>query len=252
LRTAAPNDRQRLYASVYDELFQFTPDHPQLTRKRLPEEQAAGVVTRLKLLERFLTPDTVFMEVGSGDCSLAARIADRTKRVYAVDVSAEITKGLQLPSNLELIICNATDIPVRPGQVDVAFSYQLIEHLHPADAREHLISVVQALKPSGIYVCVTPNRLSGPHDISKYFETEARGFHMKEYTTNELTALMRGVGFSSVRAVVSARGRFAHLPTGPIAALERLLGPFPAQWRTRIAEGPMFRQLLGVMLVARK
>jgi hypothetical protein len=64
----------------------------------------------------------------------------------------------------------------------VAYSYQLMEHLHPGDALEQLVNIYQALKRDSVYCCVTPNRISGPHDISVYFDTVAQGLHLKEYS----------------------------------------------------------------------
>jgi SAM-dependent methyltransferase len=252
LRQAGRTERAALYSAVYDELFQRVPDHPQLTRKASPTAQAHAVETRLHLLSRFLGPTSVFMEIGPGDCSLSLAVAKRTRRVYAVDVSAEITRQRSLPDNFELIICEGASIPVPPGSVDVAFSYQLIEHLHPVDAQEHVENVYRALAPGGCYVCVTPNRLNGPHDISRFFDTEARGFHMKEYTNSELTSLFKERGFSSVQQLCGARGRLFLVPTGPVRSLERTISPLPFAWRSRIAKGPVIRQLLGVTIVATK
>jgi SAM-dependent methyltransferase len=141
---------------------------------------------------------------------------------------------------------------VKSGQVNVAFSYQLVEHLHPVDAREHVANVYKALAPGGVYVCVTPNRLNGPHDISKYFDTQASGFHMKEYTTWELASLLRSAGFSSVRLLFGARGHFMQLPPAPVRQLEKVLSPLPRAVRMRVARGPVLRQLLGVTIVATK
>lgn len=252
LRSASKAERQHLYATVYDELFRQVSDHPQLTRKKNAGELAEAVATRLRLLAPFLRLDSVFMEIGCGDCSLASQVARRAQHVYAVDVSAEITKGLTFPPNLELLICDGSNVPVSPGRVDVAFSYQLIEHLHPADAIDHIENVHRVLKAGGVYVCVTPNRLSGPHDISKYFETEARGFHMKEYTTWELADLFKGAGFSSSRVLFGTRGRFLLLPPAFVRPLEQLIAPLPYRTRTRLAASPIIRQLLGVAIVARK
>ncbi len=252
LRRASKADRRELYSSVYDELFRQVPDHPQLTRKANPTEQAEAVATRLRLLNRFLRQDSVFMEIGPGDCSLSLQVAQRSRHVYAVDVSAEITKNQSFPRNFELIICDGANIPVPAGKVDVAFSYQLVEHLHPVDACEHLENVYRALKPGGVYLCVTPNRLSGPHDISKYFDSEATGFHMKEYTSWELGDLLRQAGFSSIRLLCGTKGRFLRVAPGPIGALERAISRLPRSLRAPIADAPVVRQLLGVTIVARK
>jgi len=252
LRQAGASERAALYSAVYDELFRRVPDHPQLTRKGSPAAQEHAVATRLQLLARFLDPDSVFMEIGPGDCSLALAVARRVRRVYAVDVSAEITRQQSPPDNFELIICEGASIPVPAGSVNVAFSYQLIEHLHPVDAREHVVNVHRALAPGGRYICVTPNRLNGPHDISRFFDTDARGFHMKEYTNADLTNLLTEGGFSRVQLLCGARGRLFLVPASPVASLEHLLGGLPFALRHRIAKAPIVRQILGVTVVATK
>jgi hypothetical protein len=98
-----------------------------------------------------------------------------------------------------------------------------MEHLHPDDAFDQLQNIYNALVPGGIYICITPNRLTGPHDISRYFDEFATGFHMKEYTTLELSNLFRKVGFSRVRAYVGAKGKYLGFPVSPIALCELVL-----------------------------
>ena len=51
--------------------------------------QADDHAAQLRLLQRFLTPATTFLELCEGDYSLALTIAERVKRTYAaLDVSA--------------------------------------------------------------------------------------------------------------------------------------------------------------------
>jgi hypothetical protein len=94
--------------------------------------------------------------------------------------------------------------------------------------------------------------LNGPHDISRFFETEARGFNIREYTTSELARMIEQAGFSSSRILVGARGRFLQLPLAPAWALEQLLEPLPHSVRKPIALAPVVRQLLGVTIISRK
>ena len=42
----------------------------------------------------------------------------------------------------------------------------------------------------GVYICITPNRVSGPHDVSRGFDEVATGFHMHEYTGREIRPLV--------------------------------------------------------------
>lgn len=248
LRNAPEESRGQLYAECYDELFRRVPDHPQLQRKADPAEQREAVDIRARLVTHLLPPEGVFLEVGPGDCSLAIRMCERAKDVYAVDVSAEITGRLSPPSNFHLLLSGGTDLPVPDNSVDVAFSYQLIEHLHPDDAQQHLLEVCRTLRPGGVYLCVTPNRLNGPHDISKYFDDVARGFHMREYTNGELGRLFGSAGFRRADPVITLGGTLVVVPLPLLRAVEGVLMLLPSRIRRSLAAAPVMYRALGVTM----
>ena len=72
-----------------------------------------------------IAPDDVVLEIGAGDLRLALRIAERARKVYAVEVNPLVIGpaleiiGLHLPRNLYVVCANALDFPV-PPQVTVA------------------------------------------------------------------------------------------------------------------------------------
>ncbi len=253
LKQAPTHERARLYTQVYDELFQKIPDHPQLTEKQSQQTRQRAVLHQLNLLSRFLTPETMFLEIGAGDCALSCAVAPRVKKVFAVDVSPEITRNAQLPDNAELIILeNGTKLPILPESVSLAYSYQLMEHLHPDDARVQLSSIYRVLKPGGKYVCVTPNRLSGPHDISYYFDDTATGFHLKEYTATELAQLFFSAGFAKPSFYAGGKGFYIRFPLFFVRVLEKMLTRLSPHARKKIARTFLARALLGITLAAQK
>jgi SAM-dependent methyltransferase len=136
--------------------------------------------------------------------------------------------------------------------VDLAYSNQLMEHLHPDDAWEQLRGICDTLKPGGKYVCITPNRLSGPWDISMYYDEAATGFHLKEYTVKELVAIFARAGFKKVFAYAGARGVYLRFPVVLLVLLEKALQQLPLRCRSRIARSLGVRILLGIRLVGVK
>jgi hypothetical protein len=90
--------------------------------------------------------------------------------------------------------------------------------------------------------------MSGPHDVSQYFDREATGFHLREYRVNELVALFRSAGFARFRAYVGKDGRYARVPLGLVAAAEQLAAVLPLRAR-KLAP---LRLLLGLRIVAVK
>ena len=251
LRNATKRERGKLYFSIYDELYRRVPHHPQL-RKRNNSGLNDALRGRLKFIRHYIDSNTTFLEVGPGDCYLSIQIAALVKHVYAVDVSDEITKKAVFPGNLKLILSDGVSIPAPEESVDVAFSYQLIEHLHPDDAAEQLINLYRALKPGGIYICLTPNKLYGPHDISKHFDEESTGLHLKEYTNRELHQLFRNCGFDRIRVLAGARGSYLSIPPVLIFMLEHVLARLPFNIRRIIAGNPLFRITLGCRIIGSK
>jgi SAM-dependent methyltransferase len=252
LRTAPRGQRGPLYRAVYDELYQRVPHHPQLTRKSSPDLTQQAVAPQVRLLRQFVGPQSRVLEIGPGDCELSVSLAQLASQVYGLDVSEEITSRSSLPSNCKLILSDGTSVPLPADSVDVAYSNQLMEHLHPDDALAQLQGIFRCLRPGGVYICITPNRLNGPHDVSRHFDLVATGFHLKEYTAGELTRLFRKVGFRRVHSLVGRKGVFVPMPLWPVLALEAGLSLMPVKARRTVALTAPCRALLGVRLVATK
>ena len=184
LRTAPASDRPRVYGEVYDELFSKILDHSQLAVD--PARRALVAKDRLKLVKRFCDRNAALLEIGAGDCEFSLAACREVGRVVAVDVSAEILNFDATHQNLEVYLTDGTTFPLEDGSIDVVFSDQLIEHLHPEDVATQMREVRRVLSPKGVYVCITPNRANGPHDISGYFDDNARGLHLREYNSTKL------------------------------------------------------------------
>jgi SAM-dependent methyltransferase len=229
LRESSREERRTLYTSLYDELFQRVPMLSCSQPAQQPSSRDTAEMTshQWRFLQRFLRRDAIFLEIGAGDCTTSLVVAKFVKKVYALEVSEEITKSLIGPQNFELILFDGCSIPLPSESVNIAYSHQVMEHLHPDDALEQLTSIHKTLTSQGIYICVTPNRLSGPHDISKRFDVVATGFHLKEYTNTELSNLFKQVGFSKVRAYAGVIGIYMRFPLFLLQLLESLLGRLP-------------------------
>lgn len=250
---AAPRkERLRLYAELYTELFARVPDHPQITRPKNEQERLQLVDLQVQLLKRYLGPGTRFLEIGTGDGAVSRLVALRAAKVYAVDVTDSVFQKSPTPDNLEFVLSDGTSIPLPDGCCDVAYSHQLLEHLHPDDALEQTRSICRALEPGGSYVCLTPNALSGPHDVSQFFEDEPKGFHLREYTVATASQLMHEAGFGRVTCFACLGGRFYRVPMAVMRLVEMSLGVVPAGLRKRIARTSAMTGFLGAAIAARK
>ncbi len=246
LKVANREERKRIYESMYDELFRLVPDHPRLTRKQDPEETRLTNELRLKLIGDWLDPGATVAEFAPGDCRFAATLASRVRHVYGIDISDQRGAGVESPSNFQLIVYDGYDTDAIPdGCIDLAYSDQLIEHFHPEDLAGHLKLARRLLRPGGQYVFRTPHALTGPHDVSMYFSDEPQGFHLKEWTFQELGALLRNLGYSRTTGYWFGGGHRIRMPDAYFSTCEHALALVPRR-RAR----PVARYLLPEVVIA--
>jgi SAM-dependent methyltransferase len=231
-RLLSASETRGLYSAVYDEFLRRVPHHPSLTLREDPEAQAGLIGLQVRLLSPFLTPRTRFLEVGGGDCILAAELSRRVAEVTAIEAASEMPAAAGIP-NLKVLVCDSPPYPLPDGIVDLAFSSHFLEHLRLDDALLHLSEMRRLLAPGGRYVCVTPNRLWGPHDISRYFADVPEGLHLHEYSHNELLRLLRRAGFRRPRVLARIGAADAWLPHLGIRLLEAAVTALPLRARRR-------------------
>jgi 2-polyprenyl-3-methyl-5-hydroxy-6-metoxy-1,4-benzoquinol methylase len=250
LREASKDERRTLYAEVYEELFR---------RVEMPgnrEGQRAQVGLLRELLGPFVKGRASFLEIGAGTCDLSLAMAAEMDRVWAVDAVEPSIPAGSAPLGFRFVHASELAEVVPRSGVEVAMSCHFVEHLHPDDLQDHLREVVELLNDDGVYVVVTPNRVYGPHDISKGFSDRAVGLHLREYTHADLAVELGRAGFGGVRAIgrIGVRPRRGRL--GLVSAVERLLEALPGGVRRAVlATVPRpepFRPLEQVKLVGFK
>jgi SAM-dependent methyltransferase len=245
LRNASAEARGRLYREVYDELYRRVPDIPHLSSLGGERARAAGVATLVAFLGPFVAGRRTFLEIGPGDFQLSTAIAQHVERVYAADVTTEVARRVRLPGNVEFIHTDGFDFRLPAGSIDVAFSDQVMEHLHPEDALRQLEAIHALLAPGGTYICITPNRLYGPHDISQYFDPVARGLHLREYSVSEVMSAFRQAGFGRVQAYTVTHQRpIMRVPNLVVTAVEHALDQLPHRIRRGLANSAGLRWIL--------
>lgn len=225
MRNSTRVGRTELFKTLYNELFERVPDHPRLTRRDTPESSRRKVQSQLRLLRPFLKPDTVFLEFAPGDCRLATAVAHEVKSVIGVDISDQRAQNEVSPTNLELVVYDGYELAIPDSSVDVVFSYQFLEHLHPDDIDAHFKLARRVLKPGGVYVLDTPHRFSGPHDISRQFGTELVCFHFQEWTYHDMRQLLKRHEFTSTRVY-----RYGKPISGPIGNVINDLAENVVKW----------------------
>ncbi len=173
------------------------------------------------------------LEVGAGEGYGAALLAGRVpgvRGVLALDYDAAAVSHLSRRyPRLGAVRGNLAALPVADAAIDTLVSLQVIEHVwdHP----QFLAECVRVLRPGGLLVLSTPNRLTFSPGASGA-DRPLNPFHTHEFTAAELVRLVSGAGL----AVQSVRGLFAGRR---LAELDRRHGGLvAAQLAGRRSTGP--------------
>lgn len=251
LRTASAGERAAMYAKVYDELLSSLDDHPKKTNRRAPTD--VKIARQVHQIAPYLRSDVAFVELGCGDSALSLAVASRVHDVIGVDVQDHLIDLSTVPPNYHFV--RSTDgvtLPLATSSVDVVVSDQLLEHLHPDDARAQTCEVHRILKKGGVYICSTPSSLTGPHDISMFFEYAAGGLHLKEYNYREITTLFKAANFETITFVAYTKFGSIRVPVALGTCLERALEALSNQSLARFGRTRVAQQLFGINVIASK
>ena len=246
LRAARRDERSQLYTEVYSQLFDGLPDHPQKAGRDSRKDRVANQV---RLLRPLIRRSDVYLEIGCGDALLPFALAGVAREVLGLDVTDALVEFSAAPANFRFLKTDGIEVPLAENSVDLAHSDQLMEHLHVEDAEAQLREIQRVLRPGGQYVCRTPSNVTGPHDVSVFFDDVATGMHMREYDYRSLRAVMLQAGFRSVAFPLIVPGHWiATPPYGLMHLAERTLRRLPARLRCSL----MARFLMGITAIATK
>ena len=211
LRECPAQERKALYMEAYSVVSELAVERFKSDR---PEDRTAGTSKKtVTLISKFVDENDDVLEVGSGRGYTCFMLSPHVKSMVGIEVSTsgikesrEISAQMGL-KNVEFKQISATDLTeiFEPNRFNICTCIDVLEHLHPEDAKEHLYQAFSILKPGGRYFVQMPNRLTGPHDITKTEFPEAKealGFHLNESTYKEVVRTMKAIGFEKFRIVI--------------------------------------------------
>ena len=151
---------------------------------------------------KILNYDTV-ADLGAGEGTLSQLLAQRAKKVIAVDLSPKMVEfGQNLATqhgldNLEFRVGDIENPPIDPGSLDLAILSQALHHAeHPQTAID---ATFRILKPGGRLIVL---------DLLQHNFEEARELYADRwlgFAENELSAMMEKAGFSQIEILVADR-----------------------------------------------
>jgi ArsR family transcriptional regulator len=165
-------------------------------RQYVPGRSWKGVAEALLKL----MPPMVIADLGAGEGTISQLMAQRAKKVIAIDNSERMVEfGSDLArkhgiANLEYRLGDIEDIPIRAGTVDLAFFSQALHHaIHPERA---LAEAWRILKPGGRAAIL---------DLNRHQFAEARELYADVwlgFTEFELERFLRSTSFHNIETAV--------------------------------------------------
>lgn len=150
-----------------------------------------------------LMPPMVIADLGAGEGTISQLMAQRAKRVIAIDNSEKMVEfGSELArkhniGNLEYRLGDLEDVPIRGGTVDLAFLSQALHHAsHPERA---IAEARRILKPGGRVAVL---------DLNRHHFEEAREMYADlwlGFTELEIERYLKNAGFKNVETAVVYR-----------------------------------------------
>ncbi len=165
-------------------------------RQYVPGRSWKGVAEALLKL----MPPMVIADLGAGEGTISQLMAQRAKKVIAIDNSEKMVEfGGELArkhgiGNMEYRLGELEDVPIRTGTVDLAFLSQALHHArHPHRAVEEARRI---LKPGGRIAVL---------DLNRHHFEEAREMYADVwlgFTELELERYLKSGGFKNVETAV--------------------------------------------------
>jgi SAM-dependent methyltransferase len=170
------------------------------------------------------------LEVGCGEGYGTALLASSARTMLGIDYdAATIVHAAARYRQAHFARANLAALPVPSAGLDVVASLQVIEHVwdHP----EFVRGCRRVLRPGGLLLVTTPNRLT----FSPGLDAPVNPFHTHEFTAGELTDLLHRCGFG-IDAVLGlhAGPRLAEFDARHGGFVAAQLAEPPDRWSERL------------------
>lgn len=131
------------------------------------------------------------LEVGCGSGYGSKYLSKYANSITTIDIdndSLEYSKNNNTNDNINYIHANILDgINIDENTYDVVISFQVIEHIDSIESKLYLNEIKRLLKPNGIAIITTPNRLFRLHP----FQKPTNKYHKIEYSPSQLKKLLQ-------------------------------------------------------------
>ena len=169
------------------------------------------------------------LDVGCAVGYGAARLAEVAAEVQGIDLYAEgilYAQRRYAKENCHFQVADACATPFPDDSFDLVVSFEVIEHVDDPEA--FVRSIRRMVKPGGIAILSTPNRL-----VSSPNGGVSDPTHLREYTPSEFEAVLRAGGFTNV----ALQGQHFGEGLGKMHALRAKMGRWDVLGLRRLLPG---------------
>lgn len=134
-----------------------------------------------------IAPSSVVLDLGCGEGYGTSLLSRHVRNIIGLDVDDDTVTHAALhygSSDCAFQVYDGLTIPYDENTFDAVVSFQVIEHTQ--DDRRYLAEVSRTLKPHGVFILTTPNRLYR----LKPGQKPRNRFHVREYAPEDFMRLL--------------------------------------------------------------
>jgi len=158
-----------------------------------------------KLIKKYMTASSVFLEIGCGDMSLK-KYLPRDIWYNALDLEIadfHILRSFKSKRKVNLVVASAVEIPAQPNIASLIVSTETFEHMPEID--RVIEEIYRVATPDATLICSIPNNY-----CYKYAKKGPHGGHINNWEYHEFIAYMKSHKFEFVEGFM--KGRWIPVP----------------------------------------
>jgi 2-polyprenyl-3-methyl-5-hydroxy-6-metoxy-1,4-benzoquinol methylase len=170
----------------------------------------------LRLVEEYCKRGSRVLDVGASPFITSCALKRMGYEVVALDVEPEPYTKIAKSCGVSVVKCDLEKDELNIGNADCVVFAEVLEHLHYYYAPSILAKINKALKVKGILILTTPNVASLFRRLRLLLGKQPiYRCHVREYTMEEVLALVEEAGFDIVKAYYSIVNDLTYIDAEP-------------------------------------
>jgi 2-polyprenyl-3-methyl-5-hydroxy-6-metoxy-1,4-benzoquinol methylase len=157
-----------------------------------------------ELIESYPQDKAVALDIGCGNGFDTIKLLKKSSQVTGLDVENFVREEYR--GYFKFVLGDGVTMPFRKSSFDLITCWEVIEHVK--DPKQFLKEIFRILKPGGVLFLSTPNRLRLSNRLINLYKKIEYPYvlgkdkdvgdivHLREYTLEDLTLLVKNAGFS--------------------------------------------------------